>query len=122
MPAMPHPHAFDIAAAIANPDALPWQPLRPGVEIHRLYGSADEGPSAALLRYQPGAEVPLHSHTGVEHIYVLTGAQEDSRGRYAAGSFVVNFPGTRHNVRSPEGCLVLIVWERPIAFETPSSI
>lgn len=112
-----HPDAFDVAAAAADPDALPWQPLRPGVEIHRLYGGEHDGPSAALLRYRPGAEVPWHVHAGAEHILVLSGSQEDHRGRYGAGSFVVNQPGTRHRVVSPDGCLVLVVWERPVRFE-----
>jgi anti-sigma factor ChrR (cupin superfamily) len=112
-----HPHAFDLEAAIANPDRLDWQPMRPGVEVYRLYGLADEGPSAALLRYQPGAEVPLHIHTGVEHILVLAGTQEDSHGSYGPGSFVVNLPGTKHRVTSSGGCIVLVVWERPVRFE-----
>jgi len=113
---MRHPHAFDITAAVANPDALAWQPLRPGVDIHRFYGAEDEGPSAALLRYVPGAEVPCHVHTGVEHIFVLAGSQQDDRGSYGPGSFVVNLPGSRHRVASPDGCLVLVIWERPVQF------
>jgi anti-sigma factor ChrR (cupin superfamily) len=112
-----HPRAFDLDAVVADPDRLAWQPLRPGVEIHRLYGLEDEGPSAALLRYQPGAEVPWHVHTGVEHILVLAGSQDDGHGRYGPGSFVVNLPGSRHRVASPDGCLVLVVWERPVRFD-----
>ena len=115
-----HPGAFDLYAAVADPDRLAWQPLRPGVEIHRLAGDDDGGPSAAPLRYQPGAEVPSHVHTGAEHILVLAGAQQDDRGRYGPGSFVVNSPGTRHRVTSPDGCLVLVVWERPVRFDSDS--
>jgi anti-sigma factor ChrR (cupin superfamily) len=118
---MPDPgttFSFDLDAAIADPDRLSWKPLRPGVEIHRFYGEDDSGPSAALLRYEPGAEVPWHVHTGVEHILVLAGSQDDGRGRYGPGSFVVNLPGSRHQVTSAEGCLVLVVWERPVRFET----
>jgi anti-sigma factor ChrR (cupin superfamily) len=70
-----------------------------------------------VLRYLPGAEVPRHVHTGFEHILVLSGAQHDERGRYTAGTFVVNPAGTAHRVWSPEGCLVLIVWERPVRFK-----
>jgi anti-sigma factor ChrR (cupin superfamily) len=112
----------DLARRAADPDsesdhldARLWEPLRPGVEIHRLYGK-DGGPSAALLRYAPGGEVPEHLHPGYEHIYVLSGSQQDERGVYAAGDLVVNLPGTRHRVESPGGCVVLVVWERPIEF------
>lgn len=92
---------------------LPFSPFHPSVEIHRLYGEG-EGPSAALLRYRPGAAVPVHEHSGFEHVFVLDGAQEDESGRYAAGAFVVNPPGTRHRVWSAEGCVALLVWERPV--------
>jgi anti-sigma factor ChrR (cupin superfamily) len=89
--------------------------LRPGVGILKLAGSG-EGPTAALLRYAPGARVPSHRHLGFELIYVLSGAQSDERGTYEAGTLVVNRSGDRHSVWSDEGCLVLIVWEKNIEF------
>jgi anti-sigma factor ChrR (cupin superfamily) len=110
------PFDHDLADLVAREGALAWKPLRDGVDIHTLYQTGEDGPAAALLRYRPGAEVPRHEHTGFEHVLVLRGAQEDERGRYATGAFVVNPPGSRHAVRSPEGCLVLVVWERPVRF------
>jgi anti-sigma factor ChrR (cupin superfamily) len=101
---------------VAAPERLSWEPLREGVEIHRIYGGGADDPAAALLRYRPGAEVPWHLHAGVEHILVLAGTQEDGRGRYGPGTLVVNPAGTSHSVRSPEGCLVLAIWERPVRF------
>ena|SRR5689334_3976461 len=93
-----------------------WQVLRPGVDILHLAGQAASGPSVALLRYQPGARVPPHVHSGFEVIYVLEGAQSDENGSYEAGTLVVNREGEGHSVWSDGGCLVLIVWERPIVF------
>ena len=44
------------------------------------------GRAAAMLRYAPNAEVPLHEHDGYEHIFVLEGAQEDgAEGAVAQG-------------------------------------
>ena len=106
----------ELARLAAEPDALAWQPFRAGIEIHRLYGGSEAGPSAALLRYAPGASVPEHTHQGYEHIFVLAGAQQDARGRYGAGSFVVNPPGSHHAVQSPEGCIVLVIWQAPISW------
>jgi anti-sigma factor ChrR (cupin superfamily) len=100
-----------------DPSQLAWQPFRPGVEIHRLYQLGADGHSAAFLRYAPGSHVPRHHHLGFEHIYVLAGAQEDERGRYPTGTLLVNPPGSAHSVRSPEGCLVLAIWERPVVFD-----
>ena len=64
----------------------------------------------------PGAEVPPHRHEGYEYIYVLSGEQGDERGTYGAGSFVVNEPGMAHRVTSRDGCVVLIIWQRPVVF------
>lgn len=99
-----------------NPDEVPWQPFRDGIEMYPIYGGGEDAPAAALLRYAPGASVPRHEHTGYEHILVLSGAQEDQHGRYPAGSFVVNPPGSRHAVASESGCIVLVIWHRPVSF------
>ncbi len=95
-----------------------WQPFRPGIEIRRLYQTPNNGPSAALLRYQPGAGVPRHQHLGYEHILILDGGQVDDFGAFGAGTFIVNPPASSHRVASPEGCVVLIIWERGVRFET----
>src|SRR5687767_12232459 len=107
----------DLREIVAHPERLTWEPLRPGVEIHSIYDEGPEGPAAAFLRYTPGASVPRHRHPGFEHIFVLAGAQHDERGRYAAGAMVVNPPGSAHSVWSPDGCIVLALWERPVQFE-----
>ncbi len=94
---------------------LPFSELRSGVQIHVLH-EAPDGARAAVLRYAPGATVPSHRHQGYEYIYVLAGEQSDERGRYGAGSFVVNEPGLTHQVTSEGGCTVLIIWQRPVVF------
>jgi anti-sigma factor ChrR (cupin superfamily) len=94
----------------------PWQPFRPGVDIVRLYGDGEHGPSAALLRYAAGASVPAHEHTGYEHIIVLSGAQRDQSATYAAGSCAIHAPGSTHAVHSDDGCVVLAIWESPVRF------
>jgi anti-sigma factor ChrR (cupin superfamily) len=93
-----------------------WGPLREGVEIRRLAGQPGAGPTVALLRYQPGAHVPRHRHHGFELIYVISGEQSDERGSYPAGTVVTNHDGDEHTVRSEHGCVVLIVWEKPVEF------
>jgi anti-sigma factor ChrR (cupin superfamily) len=95
--------------------ALSFRELRPGVEIHVLHETPG-GARAALLRYAPGASVPPHLHQGAEYIYVLEGTQADGLGTYGPGSFVINEAGSRHAVTSSAGCVVLIVWERPVRF------
>lgn len=97
---------------------LPWQPFRPGVEIARLYGDGAGGPSAALLRYAPGATVPRHDHDDFEHIVVLSGSQRDERGVYGVGTLLVHGAGTSHAVASDDGCVVLAIWNAPVRFRS----
>ncbi|MEM1343584.1 MAG: cupin domain-containing protein [Pseudomonadota bacterium] len=93
--------------------ALEFAPFREGVEIFWLKQGT---PGVALLRYEAGAGVPEHLHTGLETILVLDGSQSDERGTYRAGALVLNPEGSVHSVWSEEGCVVLIQWERPVRF------
>lgn len=90
---------------------LPFTHFREGVEIHHIKTGS---PAVAILRYAPGAKVPIHVHTGLETILVLDGVQSDERGDYPKGALILNPEGTRHSVWSETGCAVLIQWERPV--------
>lgn len=105
----------DIFALESRAEHLAWQPFRDGIDIFPLYKS-NTGSSAALLRYAPGSSVPSHEHMGYEHILVLAGAQADENNEYPKGSFVISPPGTKHSIRSLNGCIVLAVWEKPVQF------
>lgn len=96
--------------------AANWQPFRPGVTAHWLYGDFRNGPSAVLLRYEPGARVPEHEHVGYEQMLVIDGDQFDEHGSYPAGTFVIHPPGTKHSPGSVEGCVALLIYERPVRF------
>jgi anti-sigma factor ChrR (cupin superfamily) len=96
------------------PHSLKWEPFRPGIRIHRLYGNQTDGPSAALLWYEPGAGVPSHEHLGYEHILALSATQADENVEYAAGTLVINPPGSRHSIMVSDGGIVLVIWEKPV--------
>lgn len=98
---------------------LPWQPFAAGVDIYRLYGDGATGPTAALLRFQPGGRVPLHEHMGYEHIFVLSGEQVDEVSKAESGSLIINPPGTSHSILSQNGCIVLAIYEKPVKFLPP---
>jgi anti-sigma factor ChrR (cupin superfamily) len=105
----------DVFRLLQDPE-LHWETLRPGIEIHRLY-KWPTGQSAALLRYAPGAVLSAHRHVAFEHIFVLTGTQTDENGVHRAGALIVNPPGSRHSVKSENGCTVLAIWEQPVVFD-----
>ncbi|MDQ0455802.1 cupin domain-containing protein [Rhizobium paknamense] len=94
--------------------SLVFEPFRTGVTIHWISRFEGERPGTALLKYEAGAAVPRHRHPGLETILVLDGSQSDEDGRYFAGTFVVNAPGSEHSVWSEDGCVVLIQWDRPV--------
>ena len=121
-PIYPRIEITDLFKISENAGAIPWQPFRDGVEIYRLYGDGDSGPTAALLRYKSESMVPLHEHTGYEHIFVLSGSQRDQNGTANAGTLTINAPGTRHSVVSEAGCIVLAIYEKPVRFCQPGSI
>lgn len=98
---------------------LPWKPFTAGVDIYRLYGDGETGPTAALLRFQPGGRVPLHEHTGYEHIFMLSGEQVDEVSKAESGSLIINPPGTSHSILSQNGCIVLAIYEKPVKFLPP---
>jgi anti-sigma factor ChrR (cupin superfamily) len=110
----------DLLNLASEADRIPWQPFRPKVEIYRLYGDGLTGPSAALIRFQPGGKVARHTHEGFEHIFVLSGSQVDDHGSSSAGTLQVNPPGTTHSISSPSGCMVLAIYEKPVRFLEPT--
>lgn len=81
----------------------------PGVE--RMYLERNGGEIAratSLVRYAPGAAWPAHSHGAGEELFVLDGELHDEHGRYPAGTYVRNPPGSSHVPHSPDGCLLFV--------------
>jgi anti-sigma factor ChrR (cupin superfamily) len=99
-----------------HPDAIPWQPFKGGVDIHRLYGDGIHGPTAALLRFREASKIPLHEHPGIEHILVLAGSQRDQNGVIPAGTLVINPAGSQHSVIGEAGCIVLAIYYESVRF------
>ena len=85
---------------------IAWEPTpHPGVERKTV-----------LLRMAPGAQLPDHRHVGVEQSFVLEGALADEEGTCTAGNFVWRRPGSVHRAWSPDGCLLLAIFEAPNEF------
>jgi anti-sigma factor ChrR (cupin superfamily) len=109
---------FSLPPEILQNSEAGWQQLREGVALRLLFLDSDTEYRVGLIRFEPGASVPLHLHTGDEHIYVLSGSQQDERGLYSAGSYIYNPQGSRHSVISQKGCMVLAHWHKPVKFVT----
>lgn len=79
-------------------DALPWTPVRPGVERKAFSGSAA---TLALHRLHPGHEPRPHSHLNEQIVYILAGTVDFHIGgscvRLGPGGLAVVPGGVTHH-------------------------
>lgn len=96
--------------AIMHGATLPWLPSPlPGVERRPLYRlGGEQARATTLVRYAPGSRFSAHRHGLGEEFVVLEGVFEDEHGRYPAGSYVRNPPGSEHAPGSVEGCMIFV--------------
>ena len=96
---------------------LPWTPTRfPGIEMKTLMEDKQTGMLTVLMRWAPGARLPLHEHVRLEQTYVLEGSFADHEGVCTAGNYVWRPPGSRHEAWSDEGALLLAFFLSPNRF------
>ena len=71
-----------------------------------------------LIKMEPGASVPLHSHGGKEYILVLSGSFSDEYGNYSKGDIQINDQKIKHTpiASDVEGCICLTITERDVIF------
>jgi anti-sigma factor ChrR (cupin superfamily) len=106
-----------LASRFVNVAALPWKATQiDGVEMRILIEEPETGLMTALVRFAPGAKLPPHEHVGIEQSYVIEGSLEDPEGLTTAGNFVWRPAGSRHVAWSPNGALVLAIYQRPNVF------
>ena len=106
-----------LASRYVDVAALPWQDTRwPKIKMKVLLDDKASGLMTALMRWEPGAELPLHEHVQIEQTYVLEGSLEDSEGACSAGNFVWRPAGSRHVARAPRGALLLAFFLAPNKF------
>ena len=71
-----------------------------------------------LIKMDPGASVPLHSHGGQEYILVLSGSFCDEYGNYNKGDLQINDQKIKHTpvACKDEGCICLTITEKEVIF------
>lgn len=117
-PGLPaHAQLAPLQSRYVDPEQLPWEETPfPGVEMKVLLREEDTGLLTALLRWAPGAELPLHEHVEIEQTYMLSGRLVDHEGEAGPGQFVWRPKGSRHVARAPEGALMIAFFLRPNVF------
>jgi putative transcriptional regulator len=99
---------------------LPWRRVARGVAEFAL-DTYEAGYRAKLLRIQPGASVPRHTHRGEEYTVVLAGAFNDSDVVYEKGDFAEADPSLHHQPIASDGevCYCLAVTNAPLKLLSP---
>ncbi|MDA1098819.1 MAG: cupin domain-containing protein [Proteobacteria bacterium] len=96
---------------------MPWEETRyPGVEAKTLLVDRRTGLLTVLLKMAPGAILPDHEHVQIEQTFVIEGALVCSEGTCSAGNFVWRPAGSRHQAGTPNGGLMLAVFQLPNKF------
>jgi putative transcriptional regulator len=101
--------ARTIVTKVDQPEAFEVQ-LAPGVWVCPVNAGprvVEEGAFTVLLKLEPGAEFPRHTHGGEEKVLILEGGYQDSNGKeYWRGELDVREKGTSHSFKGlPEmGC------------------
>lgn len=100
-------HPADQQRQVIDTCSEPWRPgLVKGLEVMPLHGFGSE--HVALVRWAAGSRFQAHSHPGGEEIQVLDGIFQDEQGRYPAGTWLRNPPGSVHSPWSEEGCTIWV--------------
>ena len=106
---------------LVRPADLEWQKTRfPGCEMKVLLRN-DSGLMTSLFKFAPGATLTDHEHVGIEQTYILDGHLVDKEGPAAGieaktGEFIWREPGSRHSAWTPEGGLMLAIFQVPNKF------
>lgn len=103
-------HADLSRAALVHAGRAPWVPSpASGVERRMLFRrGGEQAVATSIVRYAARSSFPTHIHPGGEEFLVLDGTFEDEHGRYPAGSYVRNPPGSAHTPGSTEGCVIFV--------------
>jgi len=106
-----------MASRFVDVDGLPWETTPyPGIESRTLLFERESGLLTAMIRMAPGSVLPDHTHMRIEQTWVLEGHLVCREGECRAGNFVWRPAGSRHKAWSPEGALLLGMFQVPNKF------
>lgn len=99
-----------------KPQDIAWAPTQfEGISIKVLYEDKAKGEMTCLLKWEPGATLPMHKHPEIEQTYVIEGSFDE--GICRAGEFVWRRVGSFHETHSDEGAVILAVNRKPNVFQ-----
>jgi anti-sigma factor ChrR (cupin superfamily) len=87
-----------------------WEQVAPGIECKLLATDAERHRVSMLVRLEPGASYPAHTHAGVEELHLLDGELWIDERKLRPGDYNYGAPGASdERVWSETGCTCLLV-------------
>lgn len=107
-------------ATFKEPAALPmlkirggegeWSEIWTGVFQKILFQDCQRGTTTSLFKVQPGAEIPSHTHDGIEECMVVEGDIYSATETFSAGDYICAPAGSVHEqLFSLRGALLFVV-------------
>lgn len=110
--------ATSATLSTCRPDTMNWVPwAMPGAQFKLLHADAKSGSFTLLIRFEAGAEAPIHRHVGAVEGYMLEGGffyKDDPDTRFDAGSYLYENEGAVHQPVSPHGGVMFAVFHGPV--------
>ena len=99
---------------------LKWKNKAPGLALFDLPVSAAARGKLFLMRIAAGKAMPEHGHGGEEITLILSGAYNDSLGRFASGDVADLDEDFEHQpvVETGTACICLVATEAPTRFKS----
>jgi anti-sigma factor ChrR (cupin superfamily) len=87
-----------------------WERVAPGIECKVLATDAERHRVSMLVRLEPGARYPAHTHAGVEELHLLDGELWIDDRKLVPGDYNYGAPGaTDKSVWSETGCTCVLI-------------
>jgi anti-sigma factor ChrR (cupin superfamily) len=88
----------------------PWEKVAPGIECKLLAADEERHRVSMLVRLEPGASYPAHTHAGVEELHLLDGELWIDGRKLVPGDYNYGAPGAGDDsVWSETGCTCVLV-------------
>ena len=101
---------------IGSINDIKWKQVYKG--LNEFTPSIDDKDELKLIKMDPGASVPMHSHGGTEYILVIDGSFKDEYGEYKKGDIQINDQNIMHKPTASmeTGCICLTITEKDVIF------
>jgi anti-sigma factor ChrR (cupin superfamily) len=96
----------DTAHVVIDTQTSEWHAGQGNLRVMPLHEHGTE--QVALVQWPAGEQFQRHTHAGGEEILVLQGELSDEYGRYPAGTWLRNPPGSSHSPRAETDSVIWV--------------